>query len=223
MSRSVPQLYGDLMSQPTRAVYWFCLLNDIKFQFMPIHITKGEQLKSEFKKINPHGKVPAIDDNGFKVNESHTILRYLKQKYSAQDHWYPSDLNERTKVDEYLDWHHLNTRASAAGLFRLKFLLPMLGKEVPENRIKPAQDQLVKTLEEIDTVFLSSRPYLCGDNISIADLLCFSELKQLDILDFDFSSFPHVKEWQNKLEKLPHFDQVHKILNLVIQKRKAKL
>ena len=42
-------------------------------------------------------------------------MRYLVQQYKLSDHWYPSDPKKRAKVDEYLDWHHLNLRRGAAG------------------------------------------------------------------------------------------------------------
>ncbi len=39
------------------------------------------------------------------LHNSHTILRYLSQKYNTPDHWYPrSDLLKRTRIDSYLDW-----------------------------------------------------------------------------------------------------------------------
>jgi hypothetical protein len=53
-------------------------------------------------------------------------MRYLKDKYKCADHWYPSDLTKRVKVDEYLDWHHSNTRFGAAGTFRQKWLFPLI-------------------------------------------------------------------------------------------------
>jgi len=48
---------------------------------------------------------------------SASIMRYLVSKYNLPDHWYPSNPEHRAKVDEYLDWHHLNTRAGAGGYF----------------------------------------------------------------------------------------------------------
>jgi len=38
------------------------------------------------------------------------ILRYLCQKYKVPDHWYPSDLQLRAKVDEALAWFPGNLR-----------------------------------------------------------------------------------------------------------------
>ena len=48
---------------------------------------------------------------------SAAIMRYLVSKYNLPDHWYPTDPECRAKVDEYLDWHHTNTRAGAAMFF----------------------------------------------------------------------------------------------------------
>ena len=40
-------------------------------------------------------------------------MRYLVQKHQLPDHWYPSDLEKRAKINEYLDWHHQNLRVGA--------------------------------------------------------------------------------------------------------------
>ena len=41
---------------------------------------------------------------------SNAIMRYLSSKYKTPDHWYPSDPQQRAKVDEALDWFHGNLR-----------------------------------------------------------------------------------------------------------------
>jgi hypothetical protein len=69
-----------MMSQPSRAVLWFCLLNDLNYEFKLINILKGEHLTDEYKRINPHCKVPCIDDNGFIVYE-----RYISVLSSVVD------------------------------------------------------------------------------------------------------------------------------------------
>jgi glutathione S-transferase len=77
--------------------------------------------------------VPAISDKKYNVNvyESHTILRYLHTTRCTADHWYPSCLRKRAKVDEYLDWHHTNLRAGAGGYFFKKYMSPLTGKPAP--------------------------------------------------------------------------------------------
>jgi glutathione S-transferase len=53
---------------------------------------------------NPLKKLPAMSDDGFLINESHTILRYIADKYANGSSWYPADLKGRAAIDMYLDW-----------------------------------------------------------------------------------------------------------------------
>lgn len=48
------------------------------------------------------------------------ILRYLCREKGVSDHWYPKDSKQQARVDEYLEWQHLNTRANCALYFRAK-------------------------------------------------------------------------------------------------------
>ena len=49
-------------------------------ELVPVDTRKGEQFKPEFLKVNPNGKVPAIDDDGVFVFDSNAILLYLGEK-----------------------------------------------------------------------------------------------------------------------------------------------
>ncbi len=109
-------VYGDLISQPTRAVLCFLKMNQIPHEFKELRVFKGEHKTEEFKKLNPFQKVPTITDteNGLNLFESHAILKYLQASREKADHWYPkSDIKKRAKIDEYLDWHHGGLRSSS--------------------------------------------------------------------------------------------------------------
>lgn len=41
-------------------------------------------------------------------------MKYLVAKYKLPDHWYPSDLQQRAKIDAYLNWHHHTVRVGCA-------------------------------------------------------------------------------------------------------------
>src|SRR5579862_2619394 len=49
-------------------------------ELIPVDTRKGEQHTPEFRKVNPNGKVPAIDDDGVFVFDSNAILLYLGEK-----------------------------------------------------------------------------------------------------------------------------------------------
>ena len=66
--------------------------------------------------------------------ECHVILRYLAQKHPTADHWYPEDLEARTKIDMYLDWHHSNIRQGCTYWLMKEFWLPKyLGLKYEES------------------------------------------------------------------------------------------
>ncbi len=41
-------------------------------------------------------------------------MKYLVSKYKLPDHWYPADLQQQARIEEYLHWHHTNLRVGAA-------------------------------------------------------------------------------------------------------------
>src|SRR6201981_3531968 len=52
----------------------------LPYQLVPVDTRKGEQFKPEFLKVNPNGKVPAIDDDGVFMFDSNATLLYLAEE-----------------------------------------------------------------------------------------------------------------------------------------------
>jgi len=170
------KLYHDLMSQPARAVYMFLKATGISYVDCPIALRKAEHLSEEYAKVTPFKKVPVIDDNGFVLTESVAILKYLAVKYNVDDHWYPKDIQKQARVDEYMNWQHLNLRAFGAQYFMTRVLG---GKPVDEKRLQRFKTDLDKCLDQIEQIFLRNSPFINGANdISIADLLAVAEIEQ---------------------------------------------
>lgn len=63
------RIHMDYMSQPSRAVWALCLIAKIPHEIKEVKIAKLEMKSEEYLKINPMGKVPAIEDtqNNFKL------------------------------------------------------------------------------------------------------------------------------------------------------------
>jgi len=201
-------LYIDYLSQPSRAVLAFCIFNKIPHEIKEIRVLKGETRSPEYKKINPFGVVPAIDDGGYILYESHAILRYLAKSRKVQNPWYSEDPKQAAVVDAYLDWHHTNTRR-AARLFLAtnKKLFPQL----PFNfDLEEEQKATLYALKMLETHWLKDRKYIASnDNMTIADLAACCELMQLDLIRFDFSKFPKVKGWMDRLMSTKEMQQTH--------------
>lgn len=204
-------LYIDLMSQPSRAVYAFCLFNKIPHKVELIQVMKGQHLTPEFRKKNPLRRVPAIDDNGFVLPESHAILRYLSDTMDVVDHWYPKDPKQRAMVDRYLDWHHTGTRRCARYfLAEMKDLFPAGFITWTTESERGLIEAIFRTIEG---AFLKNKNYIASDDqMTIADLSAVCEIMQLRLTKFDFSKFPKLEAWINRCMSNPELQEAHKII-----------
>jgi len=73
------KFYFNGAPNPTK-VALFLEESGLPYELVAVDTRKGEQFKPEFLKVNPNGKVPAIDDDGVPVFDSNAILLYLAEK-----------------------------------------------------------------------------------------------------------------------------------------------
>lgn len=131
--------------------------------------------------VNRFQKLPAIVDNGFQLSESVAIFRYLASQNQIDDHWYPKDAKIRARIDEYLEWQHVNTRQTCTQYFVLGYLKPRtIGKTPDDDQIiASAEKQMSKTLDLIENLWLKPGHFISGTNkLSFADVLAACEIEQ---------------------------------------------
>ena len=159
-------LYGGPL---TRAfiVEWYLKELAVPYQFVSLAMNKGEHLTPEFLEINPMGRLPAIEDGGFKLWESGAILGYLAEKYDQL----PPSLEERAMVHQ---WVHFANATLIPGLFGSA----NVAQEYP-RLFQPLDDRLQRY------------PFLMGFQLSIADISVGAVLAYIPILlGLDLSAYP---------------------------------
>ena len=70
------KIFGDLMSQPARAVAIFCRAAAIPHELVKVRITAGDTKTPEYTAMNPFQKVPVLMDGDFALTESVAMFRY---------------------------------------------------------------------------------------------------------------------------------------------------
>eukprot|EP00761_Pharyngomonas_kirbyi_P014390 gb/GECH01014420.1/.p1 GENE.gb/GECH01014420.1/~~gb/GECH01014420.1/.p1 ORF type:complete len:238 (+),score=52.45 gb/GECH01014420.1/:1-714(+) len=229
-------IYGDMMSQPTRAVVWLCNLAEIPYTFKTIRLAQQEHKTAEYRHINPFSLVPAIQKGNMKLFESHAILQYLSDSYRIPEHYYPrSSLEDRAAINEYLHWHHLGVRQPCVRLLLHQWLAPMGGAPKPsEETLERDRKYIRVALQRLDQHFLNhgDHPFITGRReISIADLSAYCELKQLEIVQFEDivqkdlrrKRYPNLHRWIEAMERMPYCDTVHQIFGIVLNKTLSRL
>jgi len=102
----------------------------------------------------------------------------------------------------------------------------MKGEVVDTDDLKKFQKLLEKSLNQMESIFLADQPYLCGSDISIADLLGICELMQPVMVGHEvFANRPKLEAWATRVkERLnPHFDEAHKYVYSIRDQLKSSL
>ena len=120
-----------------------------------------------YRKLNPNGRVPTIEDGDYVLWESHAICRYLAMQYDGEA-IYPRDAKARAGVDRWMDWLLATLVAVDVPVFWGTIRTP------PEKQDKAAITENVKKLSAVMQILedrLAGRQYLEGDQATLADLL----------------------------------------------------
>ncbi|XP_023752054.1 glutathione S-transferase T1 isoform X2 [Lactuca sativa] len=217
----VLKVYGHRISEPSRAVLIFCKINMIDFEEIHVEVLKGQQFSQEYGAITPIRQIPAIVDGHLKLIESHAILIYLSCSFpGVASHWYPGDPQKRAKIHSILDWHHSHLRRGAAGLVYTTILAPLNGLRSFLQIVIQAEEILLKSLSELENVWLKDGTFLGGiSQPSIADLSLACEVMQLELLNEEdyhqiLSPYKKVKKWIKDVRSAtaPYFDEIHEYL-----------
>ena len=194
------KIYGHPGSRAARAL-WLCRELGLQYEHVPTHFADGGTSSPEFLAINPAGRIPAIDDDGFRLSESMAINIYLAKKNGGE--LAPKSLEDEARMLQWSFWAMTEAEKPLVTLFMQRFEVPPgspMEKYFRERSPKlPATEQAaLKALEHPLSVLnghLTDREYLLGSSFTLADLNVASVMSMGFASKFDFSPYPNVQQW----------------------------
>jgi glutathione S-transferase len=217
-------LYGVPNSQPVRAVVWTCLIKKLPFKFVMTNQNKTAKQPEYLTAVNPRGTIPAIDDNGVILWESHAILIYLCEKHSWYDLW-PDALVARAKVNQYLHFHHRNTREVVVQWSRALWPAVFEVEDPDETWFKrntfsglQNNSRVVNDALAIIDGMLATSTFIAGPTVTLADISAYEELGQNQekyANCTDYKKYSNITRWFIEMEKLPFHKEAHAIWPLI--------
>ena len=197
------KIYGRFSSLNVQKVMWMVSEIDLEYEHINVGGSFGGLDTPKFLAMNPHGKIPVVDDYGFIVWESHSILRYLAAKYAETGYW-PHDPGERSLINRWMDWGQTALQPAFMDLFWGYFRTPEVQRNQPE--IEKAIEACHKQYGVLDKI-LSEHDFLTGDYFTTADMPAGSTLYRYFNMGLPTPELPHLKAWYDRLAQRPGYQK----------------
>ncbi|MDQ7995579.1 MAG: glutathione S-transferase N-terminal domain-containing protein [Luteibacter sp.] len=171
----------------------------LDYELHGVNVKQGEQRAPAFLALNPNGKVPVLIDaragETLVLTESAAILVYLAER---EGKLLPATGEARARVFEQLFFHAsgLGPAFGQSGFFQRQAAEPQ------PLAIERFSKETQRTLGMLDSV-LALRPFVAGDDYSIADIAHFGWLWRREFAGVSFDTTPHVARWYDAVASRP--------------------
>jgi GST-like protein len=174
------------------------------YNIVPCNIGRGDQFTPEFLKMNPNHRMPVLVDRDpagggapISVFESGAIMLYIAEKLGE---FYPRDVRGKTEVNQWLIWQMANQgpKLGECGHFR------RLGDKQGDQSyaIRRFTDEANRLYGVLNNR-LYDRPYLAGNEYTIADMIAYPWTVNWKAQGQDIEEFKYFKRWSEELGARP--------------------
>jgi len=170
MANKVLKIWGRINSINVQKVVW--IADELGIPYERVDAGRQFGFPSHYSSINPFGLIPAIEDDGFVLFESNTIVRYLAVKHSQKLQLLSDSLQKRFEAEKWMDWVATGLATPMTTLFLQTIRTPVENRDA--NAIEAARVESEKKFLVVEEI-LGKSPYVLGNELSVADIAfgCF--------------------------------------------------
>ncbi len=200
------KLYNYFRSSASFRVRIALQLKGLAYEYLPVHLAKGEQKKPEFGALSAEGLVPLLElDDGRRLTQSMAIIEYLDETH-PQPPLLPADPAGRARVRALAqivacEIHPLNN------LRVLKYLVNDL--KVGDEDKNGWYKHWVRLGLEAYEAHLAAQPgiFSHGDSPTLADCCLVPQIFNAQRFDCDLSGLPRTMAVFDACMALPAFQR----------------
>ena len=197
------KIWGRNTSVNVQKVMWAVGELDLAHERIDVGGSFGKNNEPAYLAMNPNRLVPTLQDDGFVLWESNSIVRYLAAKHSAGK-LEPADLRSRARASSWMDW-----QLTVAG----PALTPVfwgLVRTPPEKRdhaaIESGKIKTIAAMKVLDAQ-LAATAFIAGDALSMGDIPVALMAYRFRRLVPERPQLDHLERWFTTIEQRPAFKQ----------------
>ncbi len=196
------RILGRRNSFNVQKVMWLVGELDLPHTHVPAGGSFGLTQTPEFLAMNPHGRVPVIEDAGTVVWESHAVLRYLAAQYGGPA-WWPEAAATRSQFDRWMDWSQATLHPAFINeVFWTFYRTPEAQQDAARIARGVARcGELFSLLER----WLEGRSYMEGETLSLADITVGTPLYRYFALEIERPALPRLEAYYARLQARPAY------------------
>jgi glutathione S-transferase len=184
-------LYGTSKSRSARSL-WALEELGLKYEHVPVEVPKAKS--PEHLQRNPNGHIPVLNDDGHHLWESMAINLYLAEKYGKAPFW-PATIDGHGDCYKWSFFGMTEIEPHLMTILRNRLFLPADQRD--DKAIQNATDSLKSPLKVLDDQ-LKSRPFLLGNDFTVADLNVAAVLSFAMLAKLDLTPTPAAQAWLQK-------------------------
>ena len=196
------KIYGSPHSSGGRC---YIMLEECGLKYEPVSIDmrEGQHKSPQYLQLNPNGKVPTLVDGDLILWESIAINRYLAEKYKPE--LLGTTIEDRAHIDQWTIWSIAEFQPPLIDLFIQMVFVPEAKRDLA--LIEKSKEKSALKLSVLNS-YLQGREFMVGNYFSMADLNVASVANIGPELDMDFSIYPHVQSWLDRIKERPSFKAI---------------
>ncbi len=213
-------VYGADLSCPANKVRFVANALGIEYEYKRVKLKDGEHRLPDFLKLNPVGKIPIVDDNGFVLFESDAIIKYLSSKNKSV--FYSEDIKKKALIDQWLDFISIHINGAMNRIVFNRIFAPFLGAEVDEKSYECGVKFINRFLPVVENQIQKNKFFL-GEDLSLVDFALLSTLDPVEAAGQELSTYPSMSKWRQCLKKESFYTKCHDDYKNKIEQMKAYL
>jgi GST-like protein len=177
---------------------------ELEYNVIPCNIGGGDQFTEEFLRICPNNRMPALVDHDpvgggkpISVFESGAIMLYLSEKYSK---FIPADMRGKYDVIQWVMWQMANQGPKTGECGHFRRLDESAGDQT--YAVTRFTDEVNRFYGVLNNQLYNQR-YICGDEYTIADMICYPWTVNWKGQGQDIEDFKYFKRWFEELSERP--------------------